>query len=323
MIAANLRQWAEGLDPSMAAFAMQIATAAPLCMELLRMVDGEGLPTWVPDPPSVSVWLPLYRDHKRIRHVFSFFFTPAILHDPNQQFVLDAWLRDAGKSRWRTPEQRELILSQLSPEKRAFIERNIRETSEALMRIVWEELEHEIEGDEIEGPVWDCVREAVHMPEFQFFLRVWFPCWLLYGQSAKSLFARCRRGDLDALEQLIPLDRRILAEHRIIDLLAPSSDPKKMAHQKCIIESLSKPLKRTTVRQVKIVLAALISILFQAVQKPLTAPKIMALFNAVAKDFGQGPTDRDLQDDPGVFYQAIYRARKFWLIVPDPDKKNM
>ena len=54
----------------------------------------------------------------------------------------------------------------------------------------------------------------------------------------------------------------------------------------------------------------------------LTAPELMALFDAYAKDTGIGEIDPDLAEySPEAFSKAIQRGRGFWHILPNPDKK--
>jgi hypothetical protein len=52
----------------------------------------------------------------------------------------------------------------------------------------------------------------VRQPEIQFFMRVWFPCVIAYGQWPTRLFASARRGNVDALYKLLRIDKSILAD---------------------------------------------------------------------------------------------------------------
>jgi hypothetical protein len=41
--------------------------------------------------------------------------------------------------------------------------------------------------------------------ENQFFMRVWLPCWMLYGEHPPRLMRRARQGDMNALQDLLRL----------------------------------------------------------------------------------------------------------------------
>lgn len=61
----------------------------------------------------------------------------------------------------------------------------------------------------------DVLDDNLQQIEGQFFLLVWLPCWLEYGDSASRLLQRAETGDLVAVEQLLRLDKQSLFFPRI------------------------------------------------------------------------------------------------------------
>lgn len=58
-------------------------------------------------------------------------------------------------------------------------------------------------------------QKLIQAPAFVFVLRVAMPCLLLYKEYPGRLFAKARRGNVRALEQLPTLDKSALFEPRI------------------------------------------------------------------------------------------------------------
>ena len=59
------------------------------------------------------------------------------------------------------------------------------------------------------APDWDnsLVNEGMKCGSVQFFILVWLPCWLEYGESASRLLELAESGDLAALERLLQIGR--------------------------------------------------------------------------------------------------------------------
>lgn len=49
-------------------------------------------------------------------------------------------------------------------------------------------------------------------PSGQFFMRVWWPCWILYREYPPRLLRSARLGNLDSLDRLLRLDKRAIAD---------------------------------------------------------------------------------------------------------------
>jgi hypothetical protein len=60
-----------------------------------------------------------------------------------------------------------------------------------------------------QSPTW------LYRPEFLFFMSVAMPCWLEYGKTPWELFQQARRGDFQAMENLIRLDPEVDKEQTL------------------------------------------------------------------------------------------------------------
>ena len=151
-----------------------------------------------------------------------------------------------------------------------------------------------------------------------------------------GLLKQAREGELEALEKVLRLDKMALEDPDIRSRYYEVVNGGNAARAKRVNDALAgQPLRKLTRRKVKVALAALIqkysglvndglkdvegelgaaSDLFR--MKPLTAPDLRALFDAVAKDTKGLARDIDLPEGDHAFYMAITRELNFWQILP-------
>jgi len=155
-----------------------------------------------------------------------------------------------------------------------------------------------------------------------FFIRVWIPCWLLYGNFPPNILRSARLGNIDALEKLIRLDGSIIHDPKIAEFLNREASKKNKSTYNFLIRSIGKkPKGKVTLQKLKMNFAGLISSISSAIRHRLTEREIRDLFDAISKDTGKGDIDLDIPDSPETFAKAIQRERQFWSIIPQPDKK--
>jgi hypothetical protein len=151
-------------------------------------------------------------------------------------------------------------------------------------------------------------------PEILFFLKVLFPCWILYNEHPTFLLRKARQGDIDSLGKLLRLDKTLIKDRLISEQIirSRSSAPNKFLILTKAIED--SPKEQKSIQRIKYSLAGLISIISEDLGHKFTAPEIKQLFDAVAVDYDRDELiDPDLPDSPESFNKAIQRARPFWL----------
>jgi hypothetical protein len=181
-----------------------------------------------------------------------------------------------------------------------------------------QELKAAVDGKEQEA----LTDRQVRQPEVQFFMRVWFPCLIAYGQWPTRLLASARRGNLDALYKLLRIDKSILADPFIADHLHQAyASGRKGAFGKLAV-AVKGPAKKMKRRQVKVRLASLISLLAKIFGTTVTAPEIQELFDAVAAAKRKNSTRVDVElPDPETFSREVRLTRAVWGIF-QPGKKS-
>lgn len=172
----------------------------------------------------------------------------------------------------------------------------------------------EIDGEEIEK-----LKKALKRPEMVFFIRVWVPCFFLYGEFPGKLLRKARLGDIDAMEKLLRVDPSAIGDTGICENFHRASGKKNKSEFNILVKALQKkPKGKITQRKTKYSIAGLISALSN---RSLTEPMIRGLFDAVAHDVKKEDIDTSLPDAPEAFSKAIQRQKAFWMHTLRPDKK--
>jgi len=125
-------------------------------------------------------------------------------------------------------------------------------------------------------------------------------------------YQRARKGDLDALDKLLRLDKKLIFDNKIRDLYNQSENSSNRVVFRTINDALSKNFKpKITLRKVKGKIAGLISYYAGLSGYKLTAPEIQKLFDAVAHDFDKSKLiDSDLPELPESYSKTIQREKK-------------
>jgi ASC-1-like (ASCH) protein len=144
------------------------------------------------------------------------------------------------------------------------------------------------------------------------------PCFTIYNTYPIELLRNAQNGDNDALEKLIRLDKSIIFEPKISELIHQAQALKAQARIAMIKKALvSKPVKlNMNMKAIKCNLGGLISYLSDIFKQKITAADIRKLFDAIACDKGIDNIDPDLSNmTPETFEKAIQRQRNFWNII--------
>jgi hypothetical protein len=150
-------------------------------------------------------------------------------------------------------------------------------------------------------------------PEFLFFFRVVLPCWIVAKYPPASLLRQARQGDLDALDILLRIDKSLVHDTRISELIRLESNNPRRARFNRIAKSFSSFLPPLTKSKIKIGLISLISAGFSEFGG-IDTPELRKLFDAYAhsRSKGKTPTDPDLPSGLEALSKAVQRGRKEW-----------
>ena len=157
------------------------------------------------------------------------------------------------------------------------------------------------------------LRSSFKDPEMVFFVRIFLPCWFIYRENHTKLFRKARNGNLDALDKLLRIDKKLIFDNRIKELYIRSENSFNKAVYRTINDALSKRVKpKITLRKVKDRIAGFIAYYSELFGYQLTAPEIQKLFNDLVEDFDKSEfiDDEDLPQTPQSYSKVIQRQKK-------------
>ena len=311
----HFRKWAEGKNPSLAAIALTITGFSKVSFEVFESVrKGKRMEGDIP-LPSLKTWLKLYNNPKRIGKALLNALGNINDETAKEADFLKLLNEEAGKMQ-KNGEKYKAELEKIPPDER----QKMFEDSKRKL----EEYKELVINDFVSEPTKKEGTEFIKnlpKPEFIFFMRVLVPCFSLYGIYPVDLLRQAQNGDDDALEKIIRLDKSIIFEPKISEIIHQAQAMKKQERMAMIKKAfISSPKVTMNMKTIKCHLGGLISYLSMAINQKITAADIRLLYDAIALDMNDD-FDRDLGDMVGEpFEKAIQRSRNFWHIIL-PDKK--
>lgn len=288
----HFKKWVKDKNPFLAVMSLTIAGFSKECFELFESIrKGKRLEGDLP-LPSLKTWLKLYRNPKRIGRVLF----NALCVNYNNTVKSEQLKDELVKMISNNNEKRNEITYPTSEEFKEFIINDFEsETNEAKRKEFLKNLTK---------------------PEIIFFFRVMAPCFSLYGTYPIELLNKAQNGDDDALEKLIRLDKSIIFEPKISEIIHQAQALKAQAKMSMIKKAfISKPKVKIKMKTIKCHLGGLISYFSEKLNQKITAAEIRNLFDAISLDMNDD-IDNDLDDLVGEsFEKAIQRSRNFWHII--------
>ncbi len=151
----------------------------------------------------------------------------------------------------------------------------------------------------------------------QFHLRVWMPCWLLYGKGTDSLYEEAAAGNLSAAEKLIRIDKRAI----LLPKLARWIPRWMTSGNKGAVSAFAEAMGTTSTPKQKVsaVKIGVIAMIFGLSRKlcsgktlPIASLQVLhlrGLFDAIARDSGK-VIDEDLPGSNQTLRKDVQRAGK-------------
>lgn len=264
---------------------------------------------------SLSVskkWLEYYRGRKKLEKEVLDSFEETFLEDLALHQLIFVILRFIS----RRPDDKILELMEIIP----FIDNDDRRPLLKKLRAMDFENDDFLKQEKVEN---DKKRKiGFHQPCFLYLVRVLVPCMELYGNYPGFLFRKARQGDVDAISNLLKLDKGVIQDSRIghhihrISLNAESDEFRKISR------AFSSTTLVTSVSKYKSMVAARISRELKERGENVTAPEIQMLFDVIS-NYRNPDTmiDSDLPESPEAFAKTIQRKAPLYSPLFKPDKK--
>jgi hypothetical protein len=317
----NLKKWLENKPPFLAFVAYMTTTVGvevlPIFLTMLKR--GERF-EFFGALPAVREWMRLYRDHRRVEKVVRENIQGWGEVGEKGEELLSSFMDGLRYVKDVGIEEVKIEMQEANTEELRQSFKTTRENWNEFFNRLVAELELTDAG-EINEEQARWVRQAFSGPEWEFFSRVWLVCSFFYGEHPGRLLRKARLGDIEAMEKLLRLDKAVVSDEKIAGHLNRLYWEKKATYDR-LIRALRGGVKiKATPKNMKYVIAGLISQLSILLGHKLNEPEIRGLFNAISRDQGRGLEDQDLVQGSDDFRRTISRTQEFWARVSGADKK--
>ena len=312
-------EWKKEKSSFLAVSSLALAESANDCLEFLEMFKSRRLARKIPFRSNPDQWLNLYRDHRKLYKGV----TEALRNlDKESSDAVDFYefvINSFNESKKMEMEEKRKALESLSQEEleNTFIvvKESVRELEDWVIKL-FRNNENEESKELTEKEIKKRAEKFFQKQEIIFFLRLYIPCVLIYGIYPVKLLWKARKGDEDATEKLLRLDKMIIYDSKIKQIIWQTQSEEKRIKFDSMIKSIRRePKIRLEIQKVKYSLAALISIISTAIRQDFSAPDIQKLFDAIARDKNEeNICDEDIAAGE-TFEKAIQRYKKFWQII--------
>ena len=285
----KFEEWAKDKPDFIGSIATVLAFGAERLYEILKDYNKFLLEHGIINIPDINLWIGYYRNNKKIYEKCKELFIKSVINDNilinivavNQKELFSYSNMSLGTilddAKFFSPNDKKILLEKFG---------NLNLTN----------FDGKI-GNDLTLPMPK--DKILDIPEFVFYARVWFPCWIMYGEYPTFLFRRARQGNLDDLCRLLRLDKAITNDKRIGALvLQISLNPESEEFMK-ISNAMKSTIKVTSRKKVKMRLASFISKYASFIGIDLNAPEIQNLFDSISrKMYSENLDDTDLPESP-------------------------
>ncbi|KPK26404.1 MAG: hypothetical protein AMJ61_09140 [Desulfobacterales bacterium SG8_35_2] len=287
----KIKKWAEDKPKHIALIAQHSVILIETAFKLLYAIKKNAPFIQLLDEiPPYSKWLNYYRNH----HLIKQYFDTTFLNSDKFFSLFSNYLNTFPEKPTHTTQKID--------------DKNLKEVYQAGLDVI----ELEFKGNRPEYSPEQ--KKGFLQAEFIFLLKVFIPCVFLFREHPTKLYRCARLGDLDALDNLLRIDKAILCDHQISRHIYRASLEKNRSNFERLAKAVEGSLSdRLNPQRTKFILAGFLSVFSEKLGHRLSAPDIQALFNAVAADMGRGEIiDTDLPDSPEAFSSVVSRERTFW-----------
>lgn len=312
----HCRKWAMGRNMLMSVMALRIAGFAKECLQLYESVrSGKRIEGDIP-LPSLKTWLKLYKNPRRIGNALL-----NAMQDINGDTAKEVKiLKDLNEGAIQLQKNPKIIQDEI----KRLTENEWKEINETGNKKMEELFERVIDDlvEDFNKKENDKFKKNFIKPEFIFFFRVMAPCFTIYKTYPLELLKKAKSGDDEALEKLVRLDKSIIFEPKISEIIHQAQALKEQARISMIKTAFTSPpnplLRMSTI---KIHLGGLISYFSIALKQKINAIDIWKLYDAISLD-RTDDIDYDLDGiNEETFARKILDARKMWNVILLPEKK--
>jgi len=296
----HIRKWSRGKDPFIVGASLIIAGFASEYLELSKVHrQGKRLEGDV-HLPKIKTWLKLYKNHDKVM----------------KELLSALGIEEQIKKQKESVKENSIkgnvfvkrLFSMLLNKKVELSEEEVKEIEEFKEEAI-ENITYEIEDKERKH-----FFERLTKPGIIFALRVTIPCFTFYQTYPYVIVRKAEGGDDVALEQLIRLDKSVIFNPKISEIIHQAQALKQQERMSMIKKAFtSKPKAIIKMRTIKYQLGGLISFISMLLHEKLSAIDIRKMYDAIARDMKVDAVDPDFgETTPETFSKNIQDYRRMW-----------
>ena len=155
--------------------------------------------------------------------------------------------------------------------------------------------------------------KSIELPlAYLFVMQVYFPCIVYYKQLPFSLYSEAVAGDVESLDQLLRLDKSIIADCNIGQKWHEAMLAGYYPQRKKLIDAVAGTISAPdSLKHIKVHFGAMLQLVGKSVGCEISPSEIRNLFDAVERDKKNvNHRDVDLPAEDGALQKALSRARK-------------
>lgn len=287
--------------------ARQFAVTSAQVADYFNALHNETF-SWPYAPPPLAEWLSYYRNHRKLECELCHAMLPK---DSCPELIYIGW-HGARNLALLSPEKRRKVAEKVAQDPDSLeiireVEPYVRNLLNFLDRDALSEIT-EVKSDTQDQAV---IPRGVQSPALFFLVHVVLPCLTIYNTVPFALYRKARHGNLEALGKLACIDKSIIYDSHISEMLHQLSYEDRKRYREKFAPNLSKRLPRISKKKIKITYAALISLFPE--KETVTTPEIRALYDSVSSITDNQLIDTDLPESKETYYKAIQRARSEWM----------
>jgi len=328
----HIHRWTRFVEANLltVAMAQTAAVSADMMFNLMRYVREGVVDDLLPPRPDLELWQRLYRDHRPLTVAVGQ--AVADCTDPTLQDMLDSTNAIRVWSAGAAEEIREWVKRVGRHRIRRWLIVGWREGQRAYKSHL-QDLAAMLHGDDApeSDDFGDMLRRS---PEVYFYFRVVLPCVCIHRRLPVTLLRQARRGNEQAIEQLVRVDDLAIHDPGIVRWWSEQTGETRRVRRDLLHQWASEGLNHGQFNRgrVKIAIGGLITAMIETVGaywcvrarriKPgrITAAQVQSLFNAVAMDRAvrkhRGIVDPDLGDlQPDSIRRMMASDKRLWRAI--------
>jgi len=149
-------------------------------------------------------------------------------------------------------------------------------------------------------------------PGIVFFIRVMFPCLIIYGEYPSELYQKAKEGDLESFCKLLRIDKTIICDQKFAEYIIQLEIHRTSKQSNEIIRAFTGSYKKMSLKKIKMRVGAFLSDKSRTYGYELTSTDIRTIFDDAARYYRNKDIDDILMVSPEAITKTKQRYKDHW-----------